>query len=289
MGEDLNGPANVVLHQLKFPPYIFGEFADVQVAVHKKNADHRRREEIGQVVGHHGQLVQFQLVLRVDGIQLFVYRLQLLCGALQLFIGGEKLFVGGLEFAVYRFQPLNGGAQIALRNLEFPFQFGDAAGCCGIQVVFFHNASLLCGPVLQEQYGRELAFFTGSGGDGLYRQIDHFPARRTIHRNVGIGDGSVFRPAAAQGGGRHQVQILVEHAEKVQRSPAGRQGKIVGVIPKKVKHRIFGIQHGRGGQEVFQECGIEPFGHRVFLVACASADAGGRDGLDIGDVEGGGR
>src|SRR5699024_2584654 len=56
VGKDLDRTADVVIHQLELPPNILGELADVQIAVHKQNADHGGGQEVGQVVGHHGQL-----------------------------------------------------------------------------------------------------------------------------------------------------------------------------------------------------------------------------------------
>ena len=114
VGKDLDGAADIVVHELEFPADIFGKLADVQVAVHKQNPDHGGGQEVGKVVGHHGQLVQFELVLGVDGVELLIDRLQLLGRALQFLVGRQQLLIGRLQFAVDRLKPLDRCAQVAL-------------------------------------------------------------------------------------------------------------------------------------------------------------------------------
>ena len=67
-----------MIHELKLPAHIFRELTDIQLAVHEKDADHGGGQEVREIVGEHGQLVQFLLILCIYGVQFFIDRLQFL-------------------------------------------------------------------------------------------------------------------------------------------------------------------------------------------------------------------
>ena len=82
-------------HDVELAAHVFGEFADIEIVVQEQDADHRGRQEVRQVVGGVGELVELLLVLGVD-------RVELLVGCLQLLVGGEQLLVGGLQLLIDR-------------------------------------------------------------------------------------------------------------------------------------------------------------------------------------------
>lgn len=95
MRDDLDAATHVMRHDVELAAHVFGEFADIEIVVQEQDADHRRRQEVRQVVGGVGELVELLLVLGVD-------RVELLVGSLQLLVGGEQLLVGCLQLLVDR-------------------------------------------------------------------------------------------------------------------------------------------------------------------------------------------
>ncbi len=94
--------------------------------IEKQGGDAGARQQIIQVVIELRELGEFVLILRVDGIELFIDRLQFLVGALQFFIAGEQFFIGCLQFLVGGFQLFYRRLQIFTGKLQFTFQVIDA-------------------------------------------------------------------------------------------------------------------------------------------------------------------
>ena len=278
-----------MLHELEFPSHIFGELPDVQVAVHEEDADHGGGEEVGEVVGEHGELVQLLLIFRVDGIKLFVHGLQLFVGALQLLVCGQQLFVCGLQLLVDGFQFADGGFQVVLGFVQLLLQVGDASGRRGVHVIFFRDAGQIFrrgASVFKEEDGDQPGILLFLSGDGAYGQVHHFAPGRAVHRDPRIGDGNVLRPAAVQRGGGHQAQVAVDHAEEVEGGLPRSDGKVVHVVPEEMDHVVGLVEHHGGGQEVLQEMDVGSL-QRVFpAFPVMQAHGPRRDGADVGDVEG---
>lgn len=287
MGENLDGAPDVVLHQLELPSDVLCELPDVQIAVHEEDAYHRRGEEVRQVVRHHSQFIQLQLVLCVDSVQLLVDRLELLCGALQLLVGGEQFLIGRLELAVDGLEALYRRPEVALGDGELMLQLGDALGRSGVEVVLLHSALQLCAVVLQEEDGDELGVILPTlWSDGLDTEVDDSVSRGAFNGDRGIGEALVLAAHHTQPCGESQTKVLVEHAEDVQRRLSLGKREIVAVGAEEVHDVVVRVDDDRWRQELLEEARVEGLLLSVVAGADRRPDACRSDRMDVGHAEG---
>ena len=142
--------------------------------------------------------------------------------------------------------------------------------------------------VFKKEDGQQPGVIVRVGGrDRLHAEADHPAPGRAINRDVGVGDRGVLGAAAADRRGGGQVQVLMQHGEKVQCRLARRQGQVIAVAAEKVQHRIVRAKDDRSRHELFQELGVDGFAAGVRRGGASLVDAGRRDGLDVGDRKGG--
>jgi len=77
-----------------------GKPVDAQSRIEEQGADIGRRDQVLQIAVGARDRIEFELELGVDGLQLFVDRLQLLFAGLQLFGGRTVFFVDRLQLFV---------------------------------------------------------------------------------------------------------------------------------------------------------------------------------------------
>ena len=289
MGKNLDGAADVVLHQLKLAAHILGELADIEVIINEQNTDHGRRQEVGQVVCHHGQFVDLLLVFGVDGVQLLVDGLQLFIRALQFFVGGQQFLIGGLQLFIDRLQLADGLVQVVLRLLQFLLKVGDATRDRGVDVVLFDNALGRQTAAFLKEHGNQAGLTVARHGDGLDQQVDAAAARGAVDGDAGIGRGRLLGAAAAQCRRRGQAQVFIDDVEQVKRRFTRRDGHVVEVVAEEMDDIVALVEHDRRRQEFFQKLRIHRFEGVARNGPAFTAGPLGLNGLNIGHVERGRR
>ena len=285
MREDLDGAAHVVVHQLELAAHVLGELADIEVLVDEQDADHGGREEVGEVVGRHGELVDLLLVLRVNGVELLVHRLKLLVGALQLLVGREELLVGGLQLLVHGLELADRGLEVALGVAQLRLEVGDAPRGRRIDVVLLDRTVRLAVAPFDEEHGREARLEVARHGDGLQHEVDDAAAARAVHADVLVGDGLALRAAARERRGRREREVGVDDREEVERRLARSDAHVVQVVSKEVDDVVGLVDDHCRGEEAFEEVRVDALEAVVRGAMRLGGHVLGRDGLHRGDVE----
>lgn len=124
MGKAVDSPAHILGKKVENPPDLRRKFADAEIPIDEDRGDIGAVQQIIHVISELGQLADLFLVFRVDGIELFIHRVQFFVGALQFFIAGDELFVARLEFFVAGFEFFDRGLEVFPRVTQFGFD-GD--------------------------------------------------------------------------------------------------------------------------------------------------------------------
>lgn len=223
MGEDLYGPAYIVIHQLEFTTNVLGELSNVEVLVDEQDADHRRGQEVRKVVRRHGELDDFLLVLGIDRV----------------------------EHLVDRFEFTDGGLQVALRLAKLALKIGDAARSCRLDIVFLDDALLMLSvrSLLDKQHGDKVGIKVSGHGDRLRHKIDDFRSGGAIHADPLVSDRFMIGTAARQSGGGGKAQVPVHDGEQVEGGLSGRDAHKIEVVSEEMDDVVVLVDDDRCGQE----------------------------------------